>query len=80
MDWSINGIQKLIKISAFAFTGWAVSWILFFLLLPFMVSFFGKTTGVAVNYALSWVLMVVIIIGLELFYGKKGYFFGIEVI
>ncbi len=71
MDWSYDGIQKLIKLSAFAFTGWAVSWILFFLLVPIMVSTFGKVKGTGINYALSWVSMVVVIIVLELFYRKE---------
>lgn len=71
MDWSYDGIQKLIKLSAFAFTGWALSWILFFVLLPLMVSLFGKAKGAAVNYGLSWVSMVVIIIVLELIYRKE---------
>jgi hypothetical protein len=71
MDWSYEGIQKLIKLSAFAFTGWALSWILFFVLLPLMVSLFGKAKGAAVNYGLSWVSMVVIIIVLELIYRKE---------
>jgi hypothetical protein len=71
MDWSYDGIQKLIKLSAFAFTGWLISWILFFLLLPLMVATFGKAKGAAFNYGLSWVSMVVVILGLELFYRKK---------
>ncbi len=71
MDLSIDGIQKLIKLSAFAFTGWAVSWILFFVLLPLMVNVFGKVRGAALNYGLSWVSMVVVIIGLEYFYQKE---------
>ena len=71
MDWSYDGIQKLIKLSAYAFVGWAISWILFFLLLPIMVSSFGKVKGTGINYALSWVSMVVVIIVLELFYRKE---------
>ena len=71
MDWSYDGIQKLIKLSAYAFAGWAISWILFFLLLPIMVSSFGKVKGTGINYALSWVSMVVVIIVLELFYRKE---------
>lgn len=71
MDWSIDGLQKLIKLSAYAFAGWAISWILFFLLLPIMVSTFGKVKGTGINYALSWVSMVVVILVLELFYRKE---------
>lgn len=57
--------DELIRFSAYAFSGWAISWVLFFVLLPFMVRYYGKIRGASLNYAFSWVLMIVIIIGLE---------------
>lgn len=65
MDWSLDGLQALIKYSTYAFAGWLGSWIIFFLLLPFMMAVFGKVRGTAINYGLTWVVMVAIILGLE---------------
>lgn len=57
--------HNLIEYSEYAFTGWALSWILFFIMLPFMIHFFGKVKGAVVNYGFSWMSMIIIIIGLE---------------
>jgi hypothetical protein len=57
--------HNLIEYSEYAFTGWAISWILFFIMLPFMIHFFGKVKGAVVNYGFSWISMVIIILGLE---------------
>jgi hypothetical protein len=57
--------HNLIEYSEYAFTGWALSWILFFIMLPFMIHFFGKVKGAVVNYGFSWISMVIIILGLE---------------
>jgi hypothetical protein len=57
--------HNLIEYSEYAFTGWAISWILFFIMLPFMIHFFGKIKGAVVNYGFSWISMVIIILGLE---------------
>ena len=57
---------ELVRFSAYAFTGWLASWIIFFIMLPFMATYFGKIKGASFNYAFSWVSMVLIIIGLEL--------------
>ncbi len=65
MDWSLDGLQALIKYSTYAFAGWLGSWIIFFLLVPFMTAAFGKVRGTAINYGLTWVVMVAIVLGLE---------------
>lgn len=57
--------HNLIEYSEYAFTGWILSWILFFIMLPFMIHFFGKVKGAVVNYGFSWISMVIIILGLE---------------
>ena len=71
MSWS-NGIRdlyqkydELIRFSAYAFSGWAISWVLFFVMLPFMIRYYGKIRGASMNYAFSWVSMFAIILGLE---------------
>ena len=61
----LEKIQKLVKYSTYAFVGWVASWILFFIMLPFMVKMFGKMRGSAINYAISWITMPLIILGLE---------------
>ncbi len=57
--------DKIIKYSAYAFTGWFLSWVLFFIMLPFMVRYYGKIRGASLNYGFSWFSMVAIILGLE---------------
>lgn len=57
--------DEIIKLSAFAFTGWIISWIMFFIMVPFTVRSFGKVKGTAINYGFSWIFMILIIIGLE---------------
>jgi len=57
--------DKIIEYSAYTFTGWFVSWVLFFIMLPFMVRYYGKIRGVSLNYGFSWLSMVAIILGLE---------------
>ena len=57
--------HNLIEYSEYAFTGWILSWILFFIMLPIMIHFFGKVKGAVVNYGFSWISMVIIILGLE---------------
>ena len=61
----LEKIQKLVKYSTYAFVAWAASWILFFIMLPFMINMFGKVRGSAINYAISWITMPLIILGLE---------------
>ena len=57
-----NKYETIIKYSTYAFTGWFVSWMLFFIMLPGMISYFGKVKGSFLNYIFSWISMVVIII------------------
>lgn len=58
--------DTIIKYSVFAFTGWLLSWILFFIMLPFMIRYYGKVKGSAFNYGFSWFSMFAIIISLEI--------------
>lgn len=57
--------DTIIKRSVYAFTGWVLSWILFFIMLPSMISYFGKVKGTSLNYGFSWISMVTIILVLE---------------
>lgn len=57
--------HNLIEYSEYAFAGWVLSWILFFIMLPFMIHFFGKIKGALFNYGFSWISMVLIILVLE---------------
>jgi hypothetical protein len=68
MDWIRELYIKydnVVKYSAYAFTGWFLSWILFFIMLPFMIRYFGNIKGASYNYGFSWFSMVAIILGLE---------------
>ena len=68
MDFLSNIYSKyhnLVEYSEYAFTGWALSWILFFIMLPIMIHFFGKVKGAVINYGFSWISMVIIILGIE---------------
>jgi hypothetical protein len=40
---------------------YVVSWVLFFIALPFVSVILGKIVGSVVTYALSWVIFVIII-------------------
>jgi hypothetical protein len=57
--------DNVVKYSTYAFTGWFLSWILFFIMLPFMIRYFGNIKGASYNYGFSWFSMVAIILGLE---------------
>ena len=57
--------ETIIKYSTFAFAGWFLSWVLFFIMLPGMIDYFGKVKGAFFNYAFSWISMFVIIIVLS---------------
>jgi hypothetical protein len=54
--------EIIIKYSTYAFAGWFLSWVLFFIMLPGMIRYFGKAKGAFLNYAFSWISMFVIII------------------
>ena len=58
--------ETIIKYSTFAFAGWFLSWVLFFIMLPGMIRYFGKAKGAFLNYAFSWISMFVIIIVLSI--------------
>ncbi len=57
--------DNIIKYSAYAFSGWFLSWVLFFIMLPFMIQYYGKNRGTTLNYGFSWFSMIAIILGLE---------------
>jgi len=57
--------DEIIRLSAYAFTGWFLSWVLFFIMLPFMIRYYGKIRGASLNYGFSWFSMIAIILGLE---------------
>ena len=57
--------ETIIKYSTYAFAGWVLSWVLFFMMLPALIHSFGKVKGALVNYAFSWISMFVIIITLS---------------
>lgn len=54
--------DTIIKYSTYAFAGWFLSWVLFFIMLPGMIRYFGNAKGAFLNYAFSWISMFVIII------------------
>jgi hypothetical protein len=54
--------ERIIKYSTYALTGWFLSWVLFFIMLPSMIDYFGKVKGAFVNYAFSWVSMILFIL------------------
>jgi hypothetical protein len=58
--------EKIIKYSTYAFAGWVLSWVLFFIMLPVMINYFGKVKGAFLNYIFSWISMFIIIIILTL--------------
>jgi len=60
-----NKYDEIVKYSAYAFTGWFLSWVLFFVMLPFMIRNYGKIRGTSLNYGFSWFSMIAIILGLE---------------
>ena len=61
-----NKYETIVKYSTFAFAGWFLSWVLFFVMLPGMIDYFGKAKGTFLNYAFSWISMFVIIIVLSI--------------
>jgi hypothetical protein len=45
--------------------GYIISWLYFFITLPFFIKAFGKTKGAFINYILSWIVWILV-----------GYFIG----
>jgi hypothetical protein len=70
MSWDIKELyvkyESIIKYSTYSFAGWVLSWILFFIMLPLMIHYFGKVKGAFLNYVFSWISMFVIIIILSI--------------
>jgi hypothetical protein len=66
--------ERIIKYSTYAFAGWFLSWVLFFIMLPGMINYFGKVKGAFLNYAFSWISMFVFIIILTITLSKESYF------
>ena len=62
-----NKYETIIKYSTYSFAGWFLSWVLFFIMLPGMIDYFGKIKGSFFNYAFSWISMFAIIIILSIF-------------
>jgi hypothetical protein len=69
-----NKYERIITYSTYAFTGWFLSWVLFFIMLPGMINYFGKVKGAFMNYAFSWISMIVIIITLTITLSKDASF------
>ncbi len=53
--------DTIIKYSKYAFAGWVLSWVLFLIMLPFMIRYFGKAKGTFINYVFSWISLFIII-------------------
>ena len=53
--------DSIIKYSKYAFAGWVLSWVLFLIMLPFMIRYFGKAKGTLFNYVFSWISLIIII-------------------
>jgi hypothetical protein len=51
----------ILRLSSYALIGYIVSWMYFFISLPFIVQIFGKIKGSAINYGISWIIMIVIV-------------------
>jgi len=65
--------ESIIKYSTYSLAGWVLSWILFFIMLPLMIHYFGKAKGAFLNYVFSWISMFVIIIILSMLFTGKIY-------
>ena len=58
--------EAIVKYSVYAFAGWFLSWVLFFIMLPGMIDYFGKVKGTFLNYIFSWISLFIIIIVLSI--------------
>jgi hypothetical protein len=61
-----NKYETIIEYSTYAFAGWVLSWVLFFIMLPTMIGYFGKVKGAFVNYIFSWISMIIFIVFLSM--------------
>lgn len=70
--------ESIVKYSTYAFAGWVLSWILFFIMLPLMIHYFGKVKGAFLNYVFSWISLFIITIILSiLLKDTKNYVMGV---
>ena len=52
IDWSRLGLGVIL--------GYAISWVYFFLTLPFFMKLLGKVNGTVINYGLSWLVWILV--------------------
>lgn len=52
IDWSRLGLGVIL--------GYAISWVYFFLTLPFLMKLLGKINGTIINYGLSWLVWIAV--------------------
>lgn len=52
IDWSRLGLGVIL--------GYAISWVYFFLTLPFLMKLLGKVNGTIINYGLSWLVWIAV--------------------
>lgn len=59
---NIQDAQEFIaKLSLMTIIAYIISWGVFFLVLPGMISLFGKVSGTTLTYGISWSTMLIII-------------------
>jgi hypothetical protein len=63
--------ESIVKYSTYAFAGWVLSWVLFFIMLPLMIRCFGKVKGAFLNYVFSWISLFIITIILSILLKDK---------
>lgn len=52
IDWSRLGLGVIL--------GYGISWVYFFLTLPFLMKLLGKVNGTIINYGLSWLVWITV--------------------
>ena len=55
MDFNFLNLSKTVLF------GYLVSWLYFFITLPFFTAFLGKIKGSFINYLISWGIMIVVV-------------------
>jgi hypothetical protein len=53
--------KKIVTMSTYTLIGLVLSWIYFFITLPYFIRLVGKIQGPTLNYGISWILMICII-------------------
>ena len=74
MEWSIDGIRRILEISTYALVGWILSWVIFVIIHPFITGIFGKAQGTGINYGLTWIFGPLITLGLAFSLKKEDDF------